>query len=216
MLFNSLRDAIVRRLRRAMPKEVHVGPHPGVIDEAELARVCFGDPSLLVSVVDVLGVDRSRGHSAAELRIGVYVACGPGRGAVPADAAALAIIPRVLAVVYGEDWDLKSVENRPEEIRAENMYSGKIGAGLLVALWAVSWRQRVILPDLYTFEPPTEYKKNPDGAPNPDAGTLPIPWSDPLGEFLRLGLTLKTEPDASGDSQTYSDDVVAVRGDNDG
>ena len=45
---------------------------------------------------------------------------------------------------------------------------------------------------------------------------VPVPWNDPLGEFLRLGLTIKTEPDASGQSQTYSDDIVAVRGEGNG
>ena len=216
MLFTELRASIVARLRRAMPKEVRVLPHPGPLDEEELARICFGDPSLLVAVLGVNGVDRNRGHSAAELRLGVYVACGPGKGAIPADTAALAIIPRTLAAIYGENWDMENVESRPEDIRAEKLYSGKIGAGLLVALWGISWKQRVILPELHTFEPPSSYPSNPDGTPNLDAEDVPFPWNDPLGEFLRLGLTIKTEPDASGQSQTYSDDIVAVRGEDNG
>ena len=80
-----------------------------------------------------------------------------------------------------------------------------------MALWGISWKQRVILPELHTFEPPSSYPRNPDGTPNLDAENVPVPWNDPLGEFLRLGLTIKTEPDASGQSQTYSDDIVAVR-----
>ena len=138
MLFTELRASIVARLRRAMPKEVRVLPHPGPLDEEELVRICFGDPSLLVAVLGVNGVDRGRGHSAAELRLGVYVACGPGKAAIPADTSALAIIPRTLATIYGENWDMQNVESRPEDIRAENLYSGKIGAGLLVALWGAS------------------------------------------------------------------------------
>ena len=50
MLFTELRASIVARLRRAMPKEVRVLPHPGPLDEEELARICFGDPSLLAAV----------------------------------------------------------------------------------------------------------------------------------------------------------------------
>ena len=149
-------------------------------------------------------------------RRGGYVACGPGKGAIPADTAALAIIPRTLAAIYGENRDKENEESRPEDIRAENLYSGKIGAGLLVALWGISWKQRVILPELLTFEPPSSYPRNPDGTPNLDAEDVPVPWNDPLGEFLRLGLTVKTEPDASGQSQTYSDDIVAVRGEDNG
>ena len=38
MVFNELREAIVTRLKEAMPKEVDVAGHPGVIDTAELCH----------------------------------------------------------------------------------------------------------------------------------------------------------------------------------
>ncbi len=37
MLFTELRASIVARLRRAMPKEVRVLPHPGPLDEESLS-----------------------------------------------------------------------------------------------------------------------------------------------------------------------------------
>ena len=194
MVFNELREAIVTRLKEAMPKEVDVAGHPGVIDTAELGRLCMAAPALRVSVLKVLGVDRARGNDAAELQIGVYIVAGAGKGGVGADEVALSILPRVLAVVNGENWNLQCVENRPENISADNLFDGSLpglSGGRLVSLWGVAWRQT-----------------------DPDAGKGPAPWNDPLAEFLRLGLKLKTVPDETGAPHIYSDDIIAVRGEN--
>jgi len=126
MVFNELREAIVTRLKEAMPKEVDVAGHPGVIDTAELGRLCMAAPALRVSVLKVLGVDRARGNDAAELQIGVYIVAGAGKGGVGADEVALSILPRVLAVVNGENWNLQCVENRPENISADNLFDGSL------------------------------------------------------------------------------------------
>ena len=114
MVFNELREAIVTRLKEAMPKEVDVAGHPGVIDTAELGRLCMAAPALRVSVLKVLGVDRARGNDAAELQIGVYIVAGAGKGGVGADEVALALLPRVLAVINGENWNLQCVETGPK------------------------------------------------------------------------------------------------------
>ena len=142
MVFNELREAIVTRLKEAMPKEVDVAEHPGVIDTAELGRLCMAAPALRVSVLKVLGVDRARGNDAAELQIGVYIVAGAGKGGVGADEVALALLPRVLAVVNGENWNLQCVENRPERISADNLFDGSLpglSGGRLVSLWGVAW-----------------------------------------------------------------------------
>lgn len=144
--FGTLREAVAAHLTAAMPKEVHVATSPGVVDEGEIARVSMKAPALLVSVLDVLSVDRAKGASAARLRLGVYLVCAPGRTGRPADAMALALLPRVLAAVDGEDWDVPDVLDRPENLRADNLYSGRLGNVGLLALWGVSWEQRVALP----------------------------------------------------------------------
>lgn len=211
MVFNELREAIVTRLKEAMPKEVDVAGHPGVIDTAELGRLCMAAPALRVSVLKVLGVDRARGNDAAELQIGVYIVAGAGKGGVGADEVALSILTRVLAVVNGENWNLQCVENRPENISADNLFDGSLpglSGGRLVSLWGVAWRQRVIMPPLIDFTAPDRYPTDPD------AGKVPAPWNDPLAEFLRLGLRLKTVPDETGAPHIYSDDIIAVRGEN--
>ena len=211
MVFNELREAIVTRLKEAMPKEVDVAGHPGVIDTAELGRLCMAAPALRVSVLKVLGVDRARGNDAAELQIGVYIVAGAGKGGVGADEVALALLPRVLAVVNGENWNLQCVENRPEHISADNLFDGSLpglSGGRLVSLWGVAWRQRVIMPPLIDFTAPDRYPTDPD------AGKVPAPWNDQLAEFLRLGLKLKTVPDETGAPHIYSDDIIAVRGEN--
>ena len=117
------------------------------MEEAEIARVCLKSPALLVSILDVLSVDHAGGASAANLRMGVYLITAPGRTGLSPDSAALAILPGVLARIDGEDWDLPDVVSRPDRLRADNLYSGKLGNIGLLALWGVSWEQRVKLPD---------------------------------------------------------------------
>jgi len=115
------------------------------------------------------------------------------------------------AVVNGENWNLQCVENRPENISADNLFDGSLpglSGGRLVSLWGVAWRQRVIMPPLIDFTAPDRYPTDPD------AGKVPAPWNDPLAEFLRLGLKLKTVPDETGAPHIYSDDIIAVRGEN--
>ena len=114
--FTALRDAVAERLKRDMPECVHVGTSPGAVDEAEIARVCVKSPALLVSVLDVLSVDRAGGTSAANLRMGVYLITAPGRTGLSPDSAALAILPGVLACIDGEDWDLPEVMSRPDRL----------------------------------------------------------------------------------------------------
>ena len=67
-------------------------------------------------------------------------------------------------------------------------------------------KERVIMPPLIDFTAPDRYPTDPD------AGKVPAPWNDPLAEFLRLGLKLKTVPDETGEPHIYSDDIIAVRG----
>lgn len=196
MIFAELRQAITRRLDVAMPKEVHVATHPGPLDATALQKLCSGAPALHVSILKVASVDRSRGVTAAELRLGVYVVTRPGKGAA-ADEVALALLPRVLATVDGEDWDTPGVATRPEGLSADNLWTGTLG-GHLMALWGVTWRQRVMLPQLVTMPAPTEYPSS--------SGDMPPPWDDPLAEFLRAQVCLRNE---AGD--TYADDLITVR-----
>lgn len=145
--FDKVREAVTAKLKAAMPKEVYVTTSPGTVDETEIARVCMKSPALLVSILDVLSVDREHGTTGANLRFGVYLVTAPGRTGRPADAMALAVLPHVLSAVDGEDWDLPEVLTRPEKLRADNLYSGKLGNIGLLALWGISWEQYVLLSE---------------------------------------------------------------------
>ena len=145
--FDRVREAVAARLKAAMPKEVYVVTSPGAVDETEIARVCVKSPALLVSILDVLSVDRKCGESCANLRFGVYLVTAPGRTGCRPDDVALAILPFILSAVEGEDWDLPEVLTRPDKLRADNLYSGKLGNIGLLALWGVSWEQYVKLPE---------------------------------------------------------------------
>ena len=145
--FDKGREAVAARLKEAMPKEVYVAVAPGDVDETEIARVCVKSPALLVTVLNVLSVDRERGRSGANLRFGVYLVTAPGRTGHRPDNVALAVLPRVLYAVDGENWDLPEVLTRPDKLKAENLYSGKLGNIGLLALWGISWEQYVLLPE---------------------------------------------------------------------
>lgn len=145
--FDKVREAVAARLKEAMPKEVYVAVAPGDVDETEIARVCVKSPALLVTVLNVLSVDRKRGRSGANLRFGVYLVTAPGRTGHRPDNVALAVLPRVLYAVDGENWDLPEVLTRPDKLKAENLYSGKLGNIGLLALWGISWEQYVLLPE---------------------------------------------------------------------
>ena len=179
--FDKVREAVAAKLKAAMPKEVYVAVAPGDVDETEIARVCVKSPALLVTVLNVLSVDRERGRSGANLRFGVYLVTAPGRTGRRPDNVALAILPRVLYAVDGEDWDLPEVLTRPDKLRADNLYSGKLGNIGLLALWGISWEQYVLLPE--------ETGQEGD-----------------LAEFLRCELDMK-----EADSGLRTDDIFNVR-----
>ena len=145
--FDKVREAVAAHLKAAMPKEVYVAVPPGVVDEAEIARVCLKSPALLVTILNVLSVDRERGRTGANLRFGVYLVTAPGRAGRRPDDMALAVLPRVLSAVDGEDWDLPEILTRPDKLRADNLYSGKLGNIGLLALWGISWEQYALLPE---------------------------------------------------------------------
>lgn len=179
--FDRVREAVAARLKAAMPKEVYVVTSPGAVDETEIARVCVKSPALLVSILDVLSVDRKCGESCANLRFGVYLVTAPGRTGRRPDDVALAILPFILSAVEGEDWDLPEVLTRPDKLRADNLYSGKLGNIGLLALWGVSWEQ---------------YVKLPAGENGPDD----------LADFLRCKLDM-----TEADSDLRTDDIFSVR-----
>ena len=196
--FTALRDAVAERLKRDMPECVHVGTSPGAVDEAEIARVCVKSPALLVSVLDVLSVDRAGGTSAANLRMGVYLITAPGRTGLSPDSAALAILPGVLACIDGEDWDLPEVMSRPDRLRADNLYSGKLGNIGLLALWGVSWEQRVKLPDAGPDEDIAEFLRCELDMTEADSGLrtddiFNVRTGDPVPPFDRSGASERCE-----------------------
>ena len=196
--FTALRDAVAERLKRDMPECVHVGTSPGAVDEAEIARVCVKSPALLVSVLDVLSVDRAGGTSAANLRRGVYLITAPGRTGLSPDSAALAILPGVLACIDGEDWALPEVMSRPDRLRADNLYSGKLGNIGLLALWGVSWEQRVKLPDAGPDEDIAEFLRCELDMTEADSGLrtddiFNVRTGDPVPPFDRSGARERCE-----------------------
>ena len=118
----------VVNLERAMPANGRFGGHivAGHVDGVgHIANIRRDDTAVWYTV-----------HAGPEILRYVVE-----KGSITIDGISLTV-----AAVDGEDWDVPDVLDRPENLRADNLYSGRLGNVGLLALWGVSWEQRVALP----------------------------------------------------------------------
>lgn len=146
--------------------------HPGPVTATEIARFSKRTPAVLAACVGVAGVSEAGdGRADADLRMAAFVLAGD-RSGLSRDRGALAVVEGILEWLPRFHPGSGLIAAPPEQIRAENLFSGALDrAG--VALWAVSWRQRLRL-----------------GAPARPADT-PVPE-----ELYAAGAPLPAEPDA--------------------
>lgn len=132
------RDAVVARLKAALPPVVDIAVHHGRLDEAEVTRIALAAPAVRVTVLGVDGLD-NRGGSNAGTSVGVFVVTGVGKGGQSPTDAALALVAAVLAAIDGQRFGDASA---PASVRAENYSSGEMAANN-TCLWAVTWKAGV-------------------------------------------------------------------------
>lgn len=145
----ALRNAIIAALAQKLPA-LPVQGHPagfkvavsalgGRLDAEELKRILTTLPAVKVACLDV-GVAEIQGDEVAcTASWGAFVLAKDEPGC-PKDAAALTVVAELLRTIPGCDWSA-AADSEPTGLRAENLF----GSSLTVALWAVTWRQKVSL-----------------------------------------------------------------------
>jgi len=138
-----LRDAVVTDLRRILPQLRTCETHGGRFDAAELRRLAPRTPAALVTTLALDDLRREHGEYKSEVTFAVFVLT-TDRPGLPRDEAALAVVDALARTIPDNRWSMAESETVPDRLRAENLYSGGLDKSG-VALWAVSWRQRMVL-----------------------------------------------------------------------
>ncbi len=142
-----LRDAIIRDLKLFMPELKTCQAHAGKFDLAGLKQLSIHTPAVLVSC---LGLSKPQavgnGPQDREVRIAVFVLT-KDQANLTRDAAALNIAEALSIWLVGRNFGMPSVY--PVAIDdlgdVQNLYSSALGNVGDIALWGLSWNQRVRL-----------------------------------------------------------------------
>lgn len=150
-----VRDRIVAELSRRMTTIRSVEAHGGTFDMDEVKRFALAAPAVRVAM---LGIGRISRYGTGELLAPVNFAAvcvardeaKAGVGVIPKDIGCAAIAAQATLIVDGNRWgwaasgDGPGMVGVPEELQAENLYSGQIDK-TGVALWQVTWTQVIRL-----------------------------------------------------------------------
>ena len=146
MIITAVRQQIADQLALALPALKHCKPHPGRFDAAELRRVAAQAPALFLAVLQVSNLTvNSTGIREATLDLGAFIVTKDEAGS-PRDSQVLDLSEQILQLLPKQKWataQTRSVEST--SIRAQNLYSGSLD-NLGIALWLVSWQQRIEIP----------------------------------------------------------------------
>ena len=148
-MITDLRDAIVREIKELMPDLKTCQAHPGKFDLAGLKKFGLHTPSVLVSC---LGLSKPQaagnGPQDREARFAIFILT-TDKPKLPRDTAALNIVEALSVGLLGSNFGMDSVY--PLLISdvgdAQNLYSSSLGNVENIALWALSWNQRIRIGD---------------------------------------------------------------------
>lgn len=140
-----LRAAIVAGIRETLPEAIrdNCRTHGGRFDKGEIKRIAMKSPAILVACLGLVDAapDGAEGVNAT-FAWGAFVVT-TDKPQLPRDAGALALVSILAGVVPDNRWGCDDA-GYPDKIRGDNLYSGAVdGAG--IALWAVTWNQRLTL-----------------------------------------------------------------------
>ena len=136
-----LRQAIVDDLQANIPDLKECAGHAGRFDREEIRRIAHKSPAVFVACLAASETEDEGGEIESDLRWGAFIVAKDQR-AVKRDEVALALLQALLLHLPGNRWNVEA--GRPENIAAQNLYSGKIDK-LGIAMWGVSWSQRMTL-----------------------------------------------------------------------
>lgn len=141
-----LRSAIIAEVREKVSVlQENCQAHGGRFDKGEIRRVAIKSPVVLIACLGLLGAESDGcGEVDAVFQWGAFVVT-TDKPQLPRDAGALAIVTALANIIPGNRWGAAASE--PERIRGDNLFSGQLeGAG--VALWAITWQQKLTLGGL--------------------------------------------------------------------
>jgi len=122
----------------------HVAVHGGRFTSDEIRRYAVKAPAALVACLGIDNIVDTMVDLVATMRWGIYVVTR-GDSSTRRDSEALTLIQALAVLVKGNDFD-ESALVRPENLRAENIYSGGID-NKGIALWALTWTQDQSISD---------------------------------------------------------------------
>lgn len=143
MSLTAVKTAIVDAFKLAIPDLRTCETHGGRFDEKELQRISRRPPALFVAALGMGDFEDRAGSNSYEIRFGVFLIAKDQPGQQRAEVCEL-LAEAVLKTLKGNRWDQDAVESRPSNIAASNLYGANIDRHS-VAMWAVTWRQRVDL-----------------------------------------------------------------------
>lgn len=145
----ALRTAIVDAIDTGIPALRTCQAHGGRFDVEELRRWAIQAPAVVVACLGSKDVNTYSGQVVGRLQFVAYVITA-GTSAAPRSEAILTLAESVAALAANNAWAYADAQ-APAEIRIDNLYSGTLDKQG-VALWAVTWTQRV---DLEVFDSST-------------------------------------------------------------
>jgi hypothetical protein len=148
MSLDALRTAITAVIDTATPEAVTCAPHGGRFDVAELRRISAKAPAIFIAVLGFNDLAESSGSYEATISWAAFVVTRDKAG-VLRDIAALNLVNALALIVPGNTWGLEAAIGTPDGVRSDNLFSATVDkAG--VAMWAISWRQRMQLGQAIT------------------------------------------------------------------
>lgn len=149
MNIDRLQDAQVTAAKKLLPDLRTCRKHAGRISIEELAALSVASPALLISF---LGTDKVEENGTEEMiapcRFAAYVVTEDGKG-LSRDTAGKNIVEALLGWIPNQRFGASLLDppvscQTPEQVAGTNLYDGAV-RGKAVALWAVSWLQRVTI-----------------------------------------------------------------------
>lgn len=135
------RTAICTALKNGVPELRAVTTHGGRFTEEELKRWGVNAPCAVVAAVGFDGIEREGGVLIADVSWATFLVTKDSLTA-KRDEAALLLAVKLLQVITPEQrWDVEGTAEAME-IKAQNLFGSKLD-GMGVALWAVTWQQKV-------------------------------------------------------------------------
>lgn len=149
MNIDRLQDAMVNEAKTLLPDLRTCKKHAGRISIEELATLSVASPALLIAF---LGTDKVEENGTEEMivpcRFAAYVITQDAKE-LPRDTSAKNLVEALLAWIPNQRFKAFDLNppiycSTPEQVVATNLYDGAVRSKV-VALWAVSWMQRVTI-----------------------------------------------------------------------